>query len=247
MYPWNILFDHNILKLDFLLFFHKSLDHGDFLLKMPNFGLKMDFWVYESSLCMKRSSKIEFWNKIGSERKVIFKRILNSCACLPWVDAGHNVPRSSDIFITFVFSFYSSFVSRNIILKTIKKITKMGIIGQKLGFLGTEKFSWWCHDCIIKRMKTTVRYFGVLVLLTKVKNEYFWYRSKFSRTKNWTTLLWPSSFLFTPWLTTRGLRSTAIDHGLSTISPRTGLQWTLHLNFNNWKKPRDFEKNGVFD
>ena len=24
VYPWNILFDHNILKLDFLCFFHKS-------------------------------------------------------------------------------------------------------------------------------------------------------------------------------------------------------------------------------
>ena len=116
------------------MLFHKLLDHGDFLLKMPIFDLKMDFWVDESFLCIKekfQSSKIEFWNKIGSKRQVIFKRILNSCACLPWVDAGHNVPRSSDIFITFVFSFYSSFVSRKIILKPIKNILKWSFLGEK--------------------------------------------------------------------------------------------------------------------
>ena len=122
MYPWNILFDHNILKLDFLCFFINRSTMVIFFIKNAVFGLKMDFWVYESSLCMKRSSKIEFWNKIGSERQVIFKRILNSCACLPWVDAGHNVPRSSDIFITFVFSFYSSFVSRKNYLRQVSGI-----------------------------------------------------------------------------------------------------------------------------
>jgi len=84
----------------------------------------LSVWVI---LMHKRSSKTEFWNKIGSERQVIFKRILNSCACLPWVDVGHNVPSNSDIFI--VFSFYSSFVSK-------KSFSKKAHFWAKLEFLG---------------------------------------------------------------------------------------------------------------
>ena len=112
-----------------------------FFIKNAKFRSQNGFLSVWVILMYKRSSKIEFWNKIGSERQVIFKSILNSCVCLPWVDAGHNVPRSSDIFITFVFSFYSSFVSRNTIWKLIKKY-KNGHFRAKIGVLGDWKFNW---------------------------------------------------------------------------------------------------------
>ena len=225
------------------------LAHGDFLLKMPNFGLKMDFWVYESSLCIREVPKLSFGIKSEVNGKW-FSRVSSTVALAyhKWMPAI----TCQEAVISSLRSFFRSILHSflEIQFENSLKNIKMVIFGQKLEFWGTEnsteKFSWWCHDCIIKRMKTTIRYFGVLVLLTKVKKEYFWYRSKFSRTKNWTTLLWPSSFLFTPWLTTRGLRSTAIDHGLSTISPRTGLQWTLYLNFNNWQKTSRFWKKSAF-
>ena len=54
-----------------------------FFIKNAKFRSQNGFLSVWVILMYKRSSKIEFWNKIGSERQVIFKSILNSCACLP--------------------------------------------------------------------------------------------------------------------------------------------------------------------
>ena len=186
----------------------------------------MDFWVYESSLCKREVPKLSFGIKSEVNGKW-FSRVSLTVALAyhEWMPAITCQEAVISSLLSCFRSILHSFLE--IQFENQVKNYKNGHFWAKIGIFG-DWFSWWCHDCIIKRMKTTIRYFGVLVLWTKVTNEYFWYRSKFSRTKNWTTLLWPSSFLFTPWLTTRGLRSTAIDHGLSTISPRTGLQWTLY-------------------